>query len=258
MRDAIPEEVKRQVRQRCNFGCVICGLPLYEYEHMLGWANVKRHIASEITLLCDRHHREKTSGLLPNEIVLKANEEPFNLKGGKSQPYNLYYYGDTAEITIGNVIFIARDEGNGTKIVPIFIDSLPIISFTLIDKHFHLSMFIYNEKNELILHINENQLVFKIDVWDIQLVGNTFTIRQAKRNILIEIKFETPNKIFIKRGKFLYNGVEVNIKPDGLFWNDNESQLSNITFETQSVLSIGRNNTNIQSLFNVDVIRKSY
>jgi hypothetical protein len=55
----IPFPIKRKIRQRCGFGCVICGLPLYEYEHLLGFAKVKRHVEKEITLLCDQHHREK-------------------------------------------------------------------------------------------------------------------------------------------------------------------------------------------------------
>lgn len=87
----IPLPIQREVRQRCGFGCVICGLPLYEYEHMEEWAIVKRHVADEITLLCDQHHREKTGGLLPVEVVRAANKSPFNLKEGNSKPYNLHF-----------------------------------------------------------------------------------------------------------------------------------------------------------------------
>ncbi len=70
----IPLPIQREVRQRCGFGCVICGFPLYEYDHLKGWPNVQEHIASDITLLCDKHHREATSGLLPREKVIEAKE----------------------------------------------------------------------------------------------------------------------------------------------------------------------------------------
>jgi hypothetical protein len=86
----IPLPVQREVRQRCGFGCVICGLPLYEYEHLLGWANVHRHLSEEITLLCDQHHKEKTNGLLPIEDVMEANRSPYNLRDGVSKPYDLH------------------------------------------------------------------------------------------------------------------------------------------------------------------------
>ncbi|WNG79930.1 hypothetical protein C6A86_016810 [Mycobacterium sp. ITM-2016-00316] len=59
-RPPIPDPMKREVRQRCGFGCVICGHPIYEYEHMDDYAVVKRHGVANITLLCDGHHRLKT------------------------------------------------------------------------------------------------------------------------------------------------------------------------------------------------------
>jgi len=31
----IPLPIQREVRQRCGFGCVICGTLLYEYDHIL-------------------------------------------------------------------------------------------------------------------------------------------------------------------------------------------------------------------------------
>ena len=68
----IPLPIQRDVRRRCGFGCVLCGLPLYEYDHMLGWAQAQEHAANEITLLCDQHHREKTNGLLPSGAVRAA------------------------------------------------------------------------------------------------------------------------------------------------------------------------------------------
>ena len=66
----IPLPVQREIRQRCGFGCVICGMPLYEYEHMEEWAVVQRHVADEITLLCDQHHREKTAGCFPRTLCV--------------------------------------------------------------------------------------------------------------------------------------------------------------------------------------------
>lgn len=44
---SIPAQIKHSVRQRCGFGCVICGSPIYEYDHMLGFAEVDRHVASK-------------------------------------------------------------------------------------------------------------------------------------------------------------------------------------------------------------------
>jgi 5-methylcytosine-specific restriction endonuclease McrA len=64
-RDKIPRKTKLRVRQRCGFGCVICGHPIYQIDHMVDHAVVQEHKAANLTLLCPRHHDEKTKGLLP-------------------------------------------------------------------------------------------------------------------------------------------------------------------------------------------------
>jgi len=110
----IPYPIQREIRQRCGFGCVVCGLPLYEYDHLLGWANVHRHVADEITLLCDRHHREKGSGLLPPSTVDGANRNPYNLRTGVSKPYDLHYSGDECEIVMGGNTFSTKYSGPDT------------------------------------------------------------------------------------------------------------------------------------------------
>lgn len=33
-RPAIPESIKRQVRQEAKFGCIFCGSPIIEYHHI--------------------------------------------------------------------------------------------------------------------------------------------------------------------------------------------------------------------------------
>ena len=148
----IPLPIQREVRQRCGFGCVICGMPLYEYEHMEEWALVKRHVADEITLLCDQHHREKTNRLLPKEVVRKANTEPFNLREGVSKPYLLHFSGEEAIVEIGGNTFSCVDQGYGTAMVPISVDGTPLIGLILADGHFLLNLVIFNEYNSPVLH----------------------------------------------------------------------------------------------------------
>ena len=140
----IPLPIQREVRQRCGFGCVICGLPLYEYEHMAEWASVKRHVADEITLLCDQHHREKTGGLLPKEVVSQANLNPFNLRENVSKPYNLHFSGKDAEIEIGGNSFTCEDLGYGTAMVPVSVDGTPLIGLIIADGHLLLNLVIFD------------------------------------------------------------------------------------------------------------------
>ncbi|WP_404365617.1 hypothetical protein [Marinobacter sp.] len=222
----IPLPVQREVRQRCGFGCVICGMPLYEYEHMEEWAKVKRHVADEITLLCDQHHREKTGGLLPKDAVREANDNPFNLRDEVSKPYNLHFSGREACVEIGGNSFTCEDQGYGTVMVPISIDGTPLVGIILADGHFLLNLVVFDEFNIPILHIKNNQLFYSTQTWDIQMVGTNLIIREAHRKILIEIDFQPPNKIVINRGRFLRNGVEVLVRPSNILVTNNSTIVS--------------------------------
>ncbi|MGE8571540.1 MAG: cell division protein [Acinetobacter amyesii] len=253
----IPLPIQREVRQRCGFGCVICGMPLYEYEHMEEWALVKRHIADEITLLCDQHHREKTSGLLPKEQVRRANEKPFNLQEGISKPYLLHFSGEEAIVEIGGNIFSCKDQGYGTAMVPISVDGTPLIGLIIADGHFLLNLVIFNEYNTPILHIKNNQLIFKPLAWDIQLVGTTLTLRENHRKILIEIEFCPPNKVIFKRGRFLRNGIEILVRPTNILITNNSTIIKNCTaVNCYGGLIIGYHEKAIGGFFAMDGISR--
>ena len=201
-------------------------MPLYEYEHMEEWAEVKRHVADEITLLCDQHHREKTAKLLPKEVVKEANSNPYNLREGVSKPYNLHFSGKEAEISVGGNVFTCVDHGYGTAMFPISIDGTPILAFILGDGHLLLNLVLFDEFNQPVLHIKNNQLFYSVIPWDIQLVGTTLTVREAHKKVLIEINFSPPNKVTITRGRFMRNGVEILVRPDNILITNNALVIS--------------------------------
>jgi hypothetical protein len=201
-------------------------MPLYEYEHMEEWALVERHVAEEITLLCDQHHREKTGGLLPKEAVREANANPFNLQEGVSKPYTLHFSGKQAEVIIGGNSFTCDDQGYGTVMVPISVDGIALVAFILGDGHLLLNLVAFDECNAPVLHIKNNQLYYSTTPWDIRLVGTTLTIREGHRKILIEVEFEPPDRVKVSRGRFLRNGVEVLVRPDNILITNNAFYIS--------------------------------
>jgi hypothetical protein len=77
-RPKIPEAVRRRVRQRCLFGCRVCGVALFHYDHIEEYAEVLAHTADDITLLCANHHQMKTSGRLSKVYFLERNANPVN------------------------------------------------------------------------------------------------------------------------------------------------------------------------------------
>jgi hypothetical protein len=228
----IPEPIKRHVRQRCGFGCVICGLPLFEYEHLKGWANVQRHMAEEITLLCDRHHREKTAGLLPLADVAAADVNPFNRRAGVSASYDLHFAGNRCELVIGSNRAVIDHLAEGTGMCALMVDGVSLAHFRLSEGRLLLSFLLFDEINRLILRVLDNEVVYVADIWDIELVGTNLVLRQAARQILADIVFDPDaGRVIVSRGRFLLNGVEVLITPDYALVVNNRMQFSHTSIE---------------------------
>ena len=237
----IPDPIKREVRKRCGFGCVICGKPLYEYDHMKEWALVKEHKAEDICLLCDEHHKQVTNKLLSRETVIKANNEPFNLKTGTSSGLKLIYDGDSCSINMGNSIFSidfkeneVREEYYDNKFAALLIDLVPIIEVEFEENHPLFTICLYDKENNLILHIVKNEIFYSIESWDIEFKSNILTIREEARKITLRIGFNPPNNINIISGVFYLNGLVVDIKKDGISINK-DGNISNGKFHNSIV-----------------------
>lgn len=235
----IPDPIKRAVRQRCGFGCVLCGLPLYEYDHILGWANVHRHAAEEIFLLCDMHHRERTNGLLPDDDVIEANRVPFNLRSGVSRPYDLHYSGTECVAAIADNVFTVRDQGYGTVLAPIIIDNVAPVVFNLTDGHLLLSVALFDQFNRRTLSIDKNQLIYTVDHWDIEFMGRTLIIRAGHGDVFIDMTFDPPNIVRFNRGRILYNGVEILLAKDYAWLSNAQAIISGNYFEGSFGVVIG-------------------
>lgn len=225
-RPPIPEHMKREVRQRCGFGCVICGLPLYEYEHMEGWAIVQRHEASEITLLCDQHHREKTNGLLPLASVREADRNPHNKRAGVSHPYKLHYAGSSCEVVVGSNHFKRGNLIDGTVMTAVAIDGISLLAFTFDQGYLFITLQVFDEQSQRVLWIEQNELRYCPTPWDIRLEGCTLTVREGHGKVLTEIVFSPPNRLEVCKGRFSLNGLELLVEPDMLCYVNNGNIMS--------------------------------
>lgn len=219
-RPGIPNEVKREVRQRCGFGCVVCGCPIYEYEHMKEYAIVKRHISEEITLLCPMHHSLKTRKLLSPLVIEENNKDPYNRRNSYTKPEFLNYFGNSAIILIGGSTFEIIDEGHGIFNIPLKVLGQPIIKVSLNNNEFFLDILLCDENDNVLLKVENNNVIYNIDVWDIEYTANRLIIRQASGKIFIDIVFEVPNKIYFKRGEFFYKGNNFKLKENQLLINN--------------------------------------
>ena len=244
-RPPIPLPMRRTVRQRCAFGCIICGHPLYDYHHMTPYACVREHTEGNLTLLCDAHHREATSGLLTTAQIAKHDATPYNVVSGVSRPYALHFSGREPEVEIGGNKFSggARHPDGGVLFIPISVDDHDIVSFRIDDDgRLFLNISILDECNLPLLAIVENELVYRGDVWDIAFEGRKLALRQAPRDIFLEIEFAPPNGLRLLRGRLLCNGVEILIHTTRIFIVNAGQTFEKCSFGGGAIaLQLGRN-----------------
>lgn len=224
-RPDIPDAIKREVRQRCGFGCVICGSPIYEYDHMIEWSKTHHHKADELTLLCFQHHGEKKKKLLPAKKVTAANDEPFNIAAGVSSPQSLYYDGSHFKLKLGDSVSTFSGLRNGQTFSPFVIDGQSVVSFTNDEGNILLNIEFRDELGNVILLIDNSELVYSAGMWDVEWVGQTLTIREGLREIVLELELAPPSMVSINRGSLHFNGIEIEIGFDFVFCLNNQGFL---------------------------------
>ncbi len=109
------------------------------------------------------------------------------------------------------------------------VDGIPLLGFVLGDGHLLLNVNLFDDNNNEVLTIANNELVYSSSPWDIDLIGRNLIIRESSRKLLLDIVFDVPNKITINRGRLLCNGVEVIIRPDHILLANNNTLVSRCT-----------------------------
>jgi hypothetical protein len=70
---AIPEAIRRKIRQDSGFGCVICGLAIASYEHIdPEFHEATEHDPDKMTFLCEGCRSRVTRGVWSKDKVWKA------------------------------------------------------------------------------------------------------------------------------------------------------------------------------------------
>lgn len=244
-RQRIPEHVTREVRQRCRYGCVLCGAPIYEYHHMVPYSESPDHLASNITLLCDLHHKEATNGLLTVDQISKANEAPYCVQRGVTSPYGLHFAGDKFACVVGGNLFTSRlrDQEQSTYAIAIAVDDIDLLWFRLDPNgRLFVNATIFDETNLPLLIIRNNALVHRADSWDVEFKGRNLIVREGSRKIFFDILFEPPDRLSLQRARLLCNGVEILVRPSHIFVVNSEQLVARSTTSNCDVgLQLGRN-----------------
>lgn len=214
-RPPIPELIKRQVRQKCDFGCVFCGVPLYDFEHIVPWAQVRQHDPDNLVLLCPNHHAEVSRGARSKQDVEAASRNPHNLATGKVG--HVFHVGQPPlQVVLGTNTFVE---------VPniLAVDDEPLISVEDLlpdGSEVGLTASVYDRNHRQVLRIERNEWLASVDYWDIQVQGPRLTIRSAPHKIELGIRVDPPSTIVFERGEMYYKGWVMSFSDQTIFYQD--------------------------------------
>ncbi|NUT72349.1 HNH endonuclease signature motif containing protein [Pseudarthrobacter sp. C4D7] len=207
-RDFIPAAIKRKVRQRCGFGCVMCGSPIFDYEHIDGYGKTG-HDADQMTLLCPMHHREKTAERLPVSRVRKANKSPYNKTRDLGSKHPLYFDGSSLTVELGSLKVVWSADAPEASAIEV--DGEPIIKVAFVDGAISLNLLIRDADNKPLLVVRDGELRHAVATWDVAFEGRTLIVRRALGDVVLRIRLMPPNRIVIERAEIWCRGVLIRL-----------------------------------------------
>lgn len=253
-RPAIPPEIRRQVRQRCCFGCVVCGSPIYHYDHLVEWNICRVHDSDNINLLCPDHHARK-GRLLPLDVLERFIAHPFNCRSGESRPEHLFFDAPEYAIECGSNSLCVTD-GQGSS--AILINGHSVLGFKREGSALLLDLDLRAADGTVLATIEDNALTYTVDQsWDITFdYGHILTIRSAPRCVELRVDFQPPDRVVVSSGQFWYEGVGVDVRPSRVMIHGIGSPISGNTSEnTDAVLAIGRIPADISASYEFHLTR---
>ncbi|EPV3657267.1 HNH endonuclease [Citrobacter sedlakii] len=210
----IPASVKREVRKRCGFGCVICACPIIEYEHIdPPFHLAKEHLVESIALLCPNCHAKVTKRLYPKDKVKKALLNPAAFNKGVTSLIHEFDSGFPV-IKFGGSTFYECN-------IPLVVRNENILEINMQDQVALISGRFYDSKGRLSLEIIENEWVCGVNNWDVEIIGPRLIIKEKKHGSVLSIVFDVPNAIDIKSFNMLVNGLRVVSDDKSLRFNGN-------------------------------------
>ncbi|SDG10374.1 SEC-C metal-binding domain-containing protein [Pseudomonas thivervalensis] len=201
----IPADVRRQVRQRDGFGCIICGSAFYQYDHLgVEFVDADLHEPEKIVLLCGSCHDRKTRGALSTETIARHAEAPKCRE--KEFSWGAFDVGvTTPEVVLGSIT--AK-----SAMTLISVDGEEVFSISPPEgenQPFRVNARFYDKSGELTLEVIDNEMRAAVTNWDIEVVGNRIEIRSQLGVFDLVIRSEPPHRLVIERLDMVYKGLSI-------------------------------------------------
>jgi hypothetical protein len=206
-RPSVPPSVKRELRQQAGFGCCICGLPIYQYHHIIPWAADQHFRPDDMMLLCPLHHDMATKGAMSEVKQREAKENPHNIWDGVTLG-ELTVDQQFLAIRVGGVILV--DDGP-----LILIDGEPLLSTKIDCGRMMLSITLYDRAGNLLVEIVDNEWITGDPLpWDIESGHQRLKLRAKAFDVRLDVDARaSPVDL---RARLWHHGVSVHLKGSGI------------------------------------------
>jgi trigger factor len=222
----IPSDIKSEVRKRCFFGCILCGSPIYDYDHIDEFSKTKSHTAENITLLCPEHHALKTRNRLPLSKIIEANSSPVNSNRSATSASMLYFHGQTATIKLGDSTFQSTKENPFNEFIALEMNSLPIISFDREGNDLLLNLIVRDVMLNDVIRVDKGELVMSTNVTDITYVSRRLTVNPKYMPSLIMSQHD--DTLEVEQARIFGRGVYADIDKNSITLMPSRAKMSNI------------------------------
>lgn len=215
-RPDVPNPVKRLLRQEAGFGCCKCGRPIYEYHHIIPYADDHHFRPNDMMVLCPYCHTEVEYGLLDEDEQRRCKANPYNIVHGLAQgPLALQQR--TLAIALGSNQFV----GDGTFIR---VDNHPLLSLSLsADGRLQISVELNDRDGNLLALIDKNEWITgDPHPWDVEYGGRWLIIRRQQGEVSLHVDAR-PNVVSV-RGSLWYKRQRFVINEAGIRFNDTALQ----------------------------------
>jgi hypothetical protein len=187
-------------------------MPIFQYDHIVDFADNPVHEPSNLALLCPSHHVAKTAGRLSRQCVEEARRTPFNASREKTAAYRLEASREL-DVWIGsNHAYVAAA---ATDYPVLWINGQAFVTIHRDGDFFSFSASVTDEAGRLLVAIQRGELTVATDLWDYRYEGRTLSIRSGQGKIILEAEI-ADTVIRVQRGAFVDQfAAGISISSDG-------------------------------------------
>lgn len=191
----IPEEVRREVRRRSKFGCVICRCAFYQYEHIEpAFADAQVHDPAHICLLCGHCHDKVTRGALSKKTVTEKYE-CVRTSASVGRPFDEFDLNtNQIKVTLGACSF-----HNAQTLIQL--DGHVALAIEPPEEGAafpRLSGYFSDVQGNELFRIERNVWYGPATTWDLEVKGRVITLRLESGHVALRIEVNPPTDIHVQ------------------------------------------------------------